>query len=311
MPWVHRPGALLVKRPKRLLKARRRATVHDIRIVATAFLDGEDVPIVEVTRSEGVPQMTLDRAIGDLTGLREWVRAIRPDDAPDVARAIDPDPAALTDELRSVLATHKPEVLALLGSGPHCPAESPPDGPHGPGPAAMWTTNVDHAPSPQPHEGAWGAEQGSDPPPWSGPHGPHSSGIGHGGLLSRAGARVALSETIPPPSRMGCDGNPHVLAGINVDHVDHSPPWRRPAALGRFPVEARQRWADRCAELEAEGVPYPEHEHLALVELFPSAPTDPEPDGDQVDDQVDPSRGVTLAQLGAGLEHHRLFVRKR
>jgi hypothetical protein len=44
-------------------------------------------------------------------------------------------------------------------------------------------------------------------------------------------------------------------------------PWRRPAALGTWPIPWRQAWADRCEGLEALGVGYPEHERIAFEEV--------------------------------------------
>ena len=59
----------------------------------------------------------------------------------------------------------------------------------------------------------------------------------------------------------------------DVPAIPH--PWRRPLALARAPIARRQEWADRCDELERAGVPWPEHEHQAFVELFPGALLEP------------------------------------
>ncbi len=43
--------------------------------------------------------------------------------------------------------------------------------------------------------------------------------------------------------------------------------WRRPDELADWPIDLRQRWGDRANELEAEGVPWPEHEIRAFTEI--------------------------------------------
>jgi hypothetical protein len=60
----------------------------------------------------------------------------------------------------------------------------------------------------------------------------------------------------------------HKLALLATLGEAPSAPWPpRPAELAGWPVEWRARWGRRANELQDEGIPWPEHERRAFVEI--------------------------------------------
>jgi hypothetical protein len=76
-------------------------------------------------------------------------------------------------------------------------------------------------------------------------------------------------EVIPDPTPIMPDPVPSIEITVSVDDMDRAPsPWPpRPEYLANWPIPYRERWGRIANELQDRGIPWPDHERLAFVQV--------------------------------------------